>query len=37
MRNNDASFKKSISSMVTIWEKIDVEFIFALDVAQIFT
>ena len=35
MRNNIASFEKSISSMVTICKRIDVEFIFALGFAQI--
>ena len=33
MRNNFASFEKS-TSLVTIYKKIDVEFIFALDFAQ---
>ena len=38
MRNNIAYFKKSISSMVTICKKkIDLEFIFTLDFAQILT
>ena len=37
MRNDIASIEKSISSMVTICKKIDVEFIFALDIAQIST
>ena len=37
MRNNIASFEKSISSLVTICEKIDVEFFFALDFAQTLT
>ena len=36
MRNDIAFFEKSTSSMVPICEKIDVEFIFALDFAQIF-
>ena len=37
MRNDIASIEKSISSMVTICKRIDVEFIFALDFAQILT
>ena len=37
MRNNIASFEKSISDGVTICKNIDVEFIFALDFAQILT
>ena len=37
MRNNIASFEKSISCMVIIREKIYVEFIFALGFAQILT
>ena len=36
IRANIASFEKYISSMVTIYKKIDVEFIFALDFAQFF-
>ena len=36
MKNNINSLENSISSMVTISKKIDVEFIFALDFAQIF-
>ena len=36
MKNNIASFEKSSSSLVTICEKIYVEFIFALGFAQIF-
>ena len=35
MRNHIAYFEKSISSLVTLCEKIDVEFYFALDFAQI--
>ena len=34
MRTNSASFEKSISSLDTIYEKIYVELIFALDFAQ---
>ena len=37
MRNNIASFEKSISSMVIIGKKIYLEFIFALGFAQILT
>ena len=37
MRNNIAFFEKSISSKVTICKKINVEFIFALNFAQILT
>ena len=37
MRNDIASFEKSISDGVTICKNIDVEFIFALDLAQILT
>ena len=37
MRINIAYFEKSISSMVRICEKIDKEFIFELDTAQILT
>ena len=37
MRNNIACFEKSISSKVTICKKINVEFIFALNFAQILT
>ena len=37
MRNNITSLEKSISSLVIIWEKINVEFFFALDFAQILT
>ena len=37
MRKTIASFEKSISSLVTICEKIDVKFIFALDFAQTLT
>ena len=35
MRNNIASLEKSISSLVTIWGKINVEFNFALDFARL--
>ena len=34
MRNNIASFEKSISCGVKICKKLDVEIIFALDFAQ---
>ena len=37
MRNNIASFEKSISSRALICEKIDLEFIFVLDFAQVLT
>ena len=37
MRNDIASLEKSISIMVTVFKKIDVKFIFALDFAQILT
>ena len=37
MRNNIAFLKKSVSSKVTIYKKINVEFIFALNFAQIST
>ena len=37
MRNDIAYFEKSISSIVTICKKIDVEFIFVLDFNKILT
>ena len=37
MQSNIASSEKSISSLFTICKKINVEFIFALDFAQILT
>ena len=37
MRNESAYFEKSISSILTICKKIDVEFIFVLDFNKILT
>ena len=37
MRNDIAYFEKSISSIITICKKIDVEFIFVLDFNKILT